>query len=115
MIAIVSVFPLGKGESMGALVAEAIEEADKSGLDYRLTAMGTILEGEWDTVFKLIKRMRDRVAKKSPRVYLTIAVDDRKDKPARRHLPAGQAGAGAGRIESKIKSVENALSKPLRK
>ena len=101
MIAIVSVFPFGKGESMGAIVAEAVDEADKSGLDYRLTAMGTIIEGEWDDVLKLIKRMRDRVAKRSPRVYLTIAIDDRKDKRRR--------------LESKLKSVENALSKSLRK
>lgn len=101
MIAIVSVFPFGKGESMSAIVAEAVDEADKSGLDYRLTAMGTILEGEWDEVFRTIKRMRDRVAKKSPRVYLTIAVDDRKDKRRR--------------LEAKTKSVENSLSKSLRK
>ena len=101
MIAMVSIFPFGKTESLGAIVAEAVDEADKSGLDYRLTAMGTIIEGEWDPVMKLIKRMRDRVAKKSPRVYLTIAIDDRKGKHRR--------------LEAKIKSVENVLSKSLRK
>ena len=101
MIAIVNIFPFGKGESLGAIVAEAVEEVDKSGLDYRLTAMGTIIEGEWDPVMRLIKRMRDRVAKKSPRVYLTIAIDDRKDKRRR--------------LEAKIKSVEHSLSKTLRK
>ena len=108
MIALVSVFPIGKGESLSTLVAQAVKEVDHSGLDYRLTAMGTIIEGEWEPVMKLIKRMRDCVAKQSPRVYLTIAIDDRKDKPAYRQ-------AGAGRLESKTLSIENALSKKLRK
>ena len=101
IIANVSLFPVGPGESLGKIVAEAVAEVDKSGLDYRLTAMGTIIEGEWNDVMKLIKRMRDRIAKKSARVYLTISIDDRGDKRRR--------------IEAKIKSVENALSKTLKK
>jgi uncharacterized protein (TIGR00106 family) len=101
MIALINFLPFGVGESLGAIVAEAVDEADKSGLDYRLTAMGTIVEGEWEPVMKLIKRMRDRVAKKAPRVYLTISIDDRKDKRRR--------------LEAKIKSVETRLSKSLRK
>ena len=101
MLANVSIFPLDKGVSLSAYVAEAVEEAQKSGLDYRLTAMGTILEGEWDEVMKVVKKMHDRLLKKSERIYLTISVDDRKDK--RRC------------IEAKVKSVENLLGKNLKK
>ena len=101
MLANISVFPLGKGASVGRYVAEAIEEVDKSGLDYRLTAMGTILEGEWDDIMKVLKKMRDRVLKSSERVYMSVVIDDRPDKRRR--------------MESKVKSVEAILGKSLKK
>ena len=101
MLANISVFPLGKGASVGRYVAEAIEEVDKSGLDYRLTAMGTILEGEWDDIMKVLKKMRDCVLKSSERVYMSVVIDDRPDKRRR--------------MESKVKSVEAILGKSLKK
>ncbi|MGH7198898.1 MAG: MTH1187 family thiamine-binding protein [Candidatus Omnitrophota bacterium] len=101
MLAIVSIFPLGKGESVGPYIAEALDEVDKSGLDYRLTAMGTIIEGDWDDVMKVVKKMRDRLRKKSDRVYLSMTIDDRADKRRR--------------IEAKVKSVEEILGRSLRK
>ncbi len=96
-----SVFPIGKGDSIRKYVAEAVEEVDKSGLDYRLTAMGTVVEGEWDEVMKLMKKIRDRVLKMSDRIYLSITIDDRKDKRRR--------------IEAKVKAVEALLGKSLKK
>lgn len=96
MIALVSILPIGKGASLSRHVAEAVDEARKSGLDYRLTAMGTLIEGEWDEVMALIKRMRARVVQKCPRVYVTIAIDDRK---------------GSRRIDAKVSRVERLLSR----
>jgi uncharacterized protein (TIGR00106 family) len=101
IVASVSIIPVGKGESAGAIVAEAVDEADKSGLDYRLTAMGTVVEGEWDAVMKLVKKMRDRVMKKAPRAWITVTIDDRNGKRSR--------------LEAKVKSVERRLAKSLRK
>ena len=46
-----SMSPLGKGESVGKYVARSLDIIDKSGVDYRLNPMGTVLEGEWDEVF----------------------------------------------------------------
>jgi uncharacterized protein YqgV (UPF0045/DUF77 family) len=40
-----SMTPVGKEESVGASVARCLEIVDASGLDYRLHAMGTTLEG----------------------------------------------------------------------
>jgi len=37
--------PLGKGESVGKYVARSLDIIDKSGVDYRLNPMGTVLEG----------------------------------------------------------------------
>jgi uncharacterized protein (TIGR00106 family) len=45
MIAEFDMVPVGVGTSVSAYVAEVIDRVDKSGLNYRLTPMGTILEG----------------------------------------------------------------------
>ncbi len=102
MLAQVSIFPLDKGESIGKFVAEAVNEIDKSGLDYRVTAMSTVVEGEWEPVMKVLKKMREKLLKHSKRVYMIISIDDRQ-------------GDRRRRIESKVKSVEQILGKSLRK
>ena len=43
-----SMTPLGQGESVSPYVARSLKIIDDSGLDYRLHAMGTIVEGEID-------------------------------------------------------------------
>lgn len=42
--------PLSKGESVSKYVARSLDIIDKSGLEYRLNPMGTVIEGEWDKV-----------------------------------------------------------------
>lgn len=39
-----SIFPLGHGERVGRYVSEVLRMIDASGIDYRLTPMGTIVE-----------------------------------------------------------------------
>ena len=46
--------PTGQGESMSAQVARILDVIDKSGVPYQLTPMGTILEGEWDDVMRVV-------------------------------------------------------------
>ena len=101
MLAIISVLPVGKGASLSKAVAAAVNEIDKSALDYRLTAMGTVLEGDWEDVMRVLKKVRDSALKNSDRVYLTVAIDDRKDRRRR--------------IEAKVRSVEEILGKKLKK
>jgi uncharacterized protein YqgV (UPF0045/DUF77 family) len=48
MLLELSVIPLGRGRSISADVADLVKIIDASGLDYRLTAAGTILEGSWE-------------------------------------------------------------------
>jgi len=45
MLLELSVIPLGRGRSISADLADLVKIIDASGLDYRLTAAGTILEG----------------------------------------------------------------------
>ncbi len=95
-----SMTPLGVGESVSKYVARSLEIIDKSGLDYRLNPMGTVIEGEWDEVFGIIKKCFQEMKKECNRISITIKVDYRKGKK--------------GRITSKVESVEKKLRKKLR-
>ena len=93
-----SVVPLGKGveDSLSGYVARCLKIVRDSGLAYQLTPMGTVLEGEWDEVFAVIKRCRDDLRRDFPRVLVTIRVDDREAPP--------------GRLKAKVQSVERKLA-----
>jgi uncharacterized protein (TIGR00106 family) len=93
--------PLDKGESISPWVARCLEIVDESGLEYRLNPMGTVLEGEWDQVFDVVKRCFTSMSDDCNRISVSIKVDYRKGK--------------RGAIESKIASVEKTLGKPLKK
>ena len=95
-----SMSPLGKGESVGTYVARSLDIIDKSGVPYRLNPMGTVLEGEWDEVFDVVKRCYERMKQDCNRISCTIKVDYRKG-----HV---------GRLEGKIASVEQKLRRPIK-
>ena len=54
-----SMTPLGKGESVSKYVARSLDIIDRSGLDYRLHAMGTIIEGEPAEVLAVLQQCLD--------------------------------------------------------
>ncbi|MCP9455489.1 MAG: MTH1187 family thiamine-binding protein [Nitrospira sp.] len=95
-----SMSPLGKGESVGKYVARSLDIIDKSGIPYRLNPMGTVLEGEWDDVFDVVRRCYERMKKDCNRISCTIKIDYRK----------GQRG----RLDSKVASIEKRLRRPIR-
>jgi len=78
MLANFTVIPVSEGESISHLVAKIIEEVDKSGLDYKLTSMGTQIEGDWDKVMAVVKKCHTLMMKHSRRVITTVTIDDRK-------------------------------------
>lgn len=77
MIAAFSVTPLGIGEDVGEVVAEAVRVVRESGLPNHTDAMFTSIEGEWDEVMGVIKRAVERVAAKAPRVSMVLKADIR--------------------------------------
>jgi len=95
-----SMSPLGKGESVGKYVARSLDIIDKSGVDYRLNPMGTVLEGEWDDVFHVVRRCYERMKRDCARISCTIKVDYRK--------------GHSGRLSSKVASVERHLKRRIR-
>lgn len=95
-----SMSPLGKGESVGKYVSRSLDIIDKSGVDYRLNPMGTVLEGNWDDVFTVVRQCFDRMRKDCNRISCTIKVDYRK--------------GHSGRLSNKVSSVEKHLKRKLR-
>ncbi len=95
-----SVFPVGAGESLSGQVKEIIEIIDSSGLSYRLGAMGTTVEGEWDEVMSVVKKCHYKLREKNRRVYLVMTVDDRE--------------GAESRLEGKIRSIEEKAGRKYR-
>ena len=77
MLCAFSITPLGAGESVSELVADAVRIVRESGLPNETNAMFTNVEGEWDEVMGLVKRCVDAVKTKAPRVSVVIKIDDR--------------------------------------
>jgi uncharacterized protein (TIGR00106 family) len=77
MIVDFSIAPVGKGESLSAHLAPVFEVIDASGLPHEHHAMGTNIEGEWDTVMALVKACRDRMLTQANRVSISLRIDDR--------------------------------------
>jgi uncharacterized protein (TIGR00106 family) len=95
-----NILPVGVGSSIGDKVAEVLKIVDASGLPYKVTPMGTVIEGEWDEVMKLIKACHTTIIKTEERVITSMTIDDR---PGRQN-----------RIEEKVKSIERRLGKSLK-
>jgi uncharacterized protein (TIGR00106 family) len=95
-----SMSPLGQRESVGAYVARSLEIVEQSGLDYRLHAMGTILEGEWDEVMNVVSQCYDAMRADCSRISCSIKIDARE--------------GSSGRLASKVQSVERLLGRSLK-
>jgi uncharacterized protein (TIGR00106 family) len=91
---------LGKGESVSKYVARSLDIIDKSGVPYRLNPMGTVLEGEWDEVFAVVRKCYEQMKQDCNRISCSIKVDYRK--------------GHSGRLESKVASVEKALKRSIK-
>ena len=84
MLLELSVVPLGRGRSISADVTDLVKIIDASGLDYRLTAAGTILEGTWDEVMAVAKKCHGAMRQKTERVITFMKVDDYGERWGRR-------------------------------
>ena len=96
-----TIIPLDKGMHFSKYVASMTDIIEKSGLPNKLTPMATVIEGEWDECLALVKACRDEIAKDSMRISVNISIDD--------HIGA------TGRLEGKIKSVEDKLGREVNK
>jgi len=90
-----SVTPLGIGEGVGEVCAEAVRVVRDSGLPNRTDAMFTTIEGDWDETMAVVKQVVEAVGARAPRVSLVLKADIR----------PGVTGA----LTAKVEAVERYL------
>jgi uncharacterized protein (TIGR00106 family) len=99
MIAVFTVVPHGK-EALSKDVSQVIDVVDRSGIDYQLTSMGTIIEGNPDDVWRLIRECHEKMRTLARRVSTHITIDDRE--------------GAEGSIKTKVDDIEQHLGRKLR-
>lgn len=94
-----AMFPTDKGSSVSEFVSKIVKMVSESGFDYKLTAMGTIVETETlEQALEIVKKSYNLLEKDTQRVYCSVNFDIQTNKPI-------------GRMEGKVKSVEEKLDK----
>lgn len=92
----ISLFPLDKGVSLSFWIGKAVEHIRNSGVEYRLSAMGTTYETDsTEQAFKIANELFEILLKDSDRVYCTIKIDCNKNK--------------VNALDAKVRSVEDKI------
>jgi len=97
VIADLCIIPLGAGISLGKYVAECERILTRAGLQTRLHAYGTNIEGDWDAVMAAIKECHEALhAMGVPRISCSLRIGTRIDR--------------IQTMEDKVRSVEEKLA-----
>jgi uncharacterized protein (TIGR00106 family) len=92
-----SIIPLGVGVSLSRYIAACERVITDAGLEPRLHAFGTNVEGDWDEVLAAVKRCHEVMHEMgAPRVSTTMRLGTRVDREQS--------------LADKVKSVESKLS-----
>jgi uncharacterized protein (TIGR00106 family) len=98
VIADLTVVPLGVGISLSKYVAACEKVLQEAGLETRLHAYGTNIEGEWDAVLAAVKRCHEVIHEMgAPRVSTTLRIGTRTDRDQK--------------MMDKVRSVEEKMAK----
>ena len=94
----ISVAPLGTATpGVSRYVAACVKIVAASGLVYQLTPMGTVIEGDIDEIFSVLRKMHEvPFGEGAERVSTLIKIDDRRDQ-------------GCHGLQGKVESVLNKL------
>ena len=92
--------PPDRGSGVSEYVARILDVIDRSGVPYQLTPMGTILEGDFDAVMKVVGDCFRALEPDCARIGMNLKMDYR--------------AGGESRLKSKIEAVEKRLGKKLR-
>lgn len=96
-VAEVTVIPLGTGDtSLSDYVADCQKVLEEEDVEYQLTPMGTVLEGNLEDIFRVVQKLHEVPFDSGAlRVSTTLTIDDRRDK--------------TGTIDQKLNSVREKL------
>jgi uncharacterized protein (TIGR00106 family) len=94
----ISVAPLGTASpGVSSYVAACVKIVAASGLVYQLTPMGTVIEGDIDEIFPVLRKMHEvPFGEGAERVSTLVKIDDRRDQ-------------GSHDLQGKVESVLNKL------
>jgi uncharacterized protein (TIGR00106 family) len=73
-----SIMPVSNNSKLSEAIAKAVKIIHESGLEYRLTPMGTLIKGDWNDVMKLVQKCHEAVRADYDRVMTQIKIDDSK-------------------------------------
>lgn len=75
------IIPIGVGVSLSKYVAECERILSDADVTYQLHANGTNVEGEWDTVFAVVKKCHETLHEMgAPRIQTVISAGTRNDR-----------------------------------
>ena len=97
--------PLGKGERAGSYVARFLEVVAASGLDYRLHALGTTLEGELREVLDVVRCRFEGLQADCDRISCSIKIDYHKG-------PGGRLDSKVQKVQELVVTVPSRLVRP---
>ncbi|MFI2810397.1 MULTISPECIES: MTH1187 family thiamine-binding protein [Microbulbifer] len=90
------VIPIGVGVSVGEYIAECQRVLEEAGLEHRMHAYGTNIEGDWDRVMAAVKLCHERIHRMgAPRISTSLKLGTRTDR--------------AQSLQDKLDSVESRL------
>ena len=80
-LADICIIPIGVGVSVSRQVVACQEIFNEAGLDSRMHAYGTNVEGEWDDVMAALKRCHQKIHQMgAPRISTSIRLGTRVDR-----------------------------------
>jgi uncharacterized protein (TIGR00106 family) len=95
-----AMFPTDKGESVSSYVSRIVDMIDKSGVSYRLTPMGTVIEcEEMSEALEIVKKAYECLEADCSRIYSSMNFDIRRDKK--------------NRLTGKIDSIQKSLGRSI--
>ena len=101
MVLELTIIPRGQGRSISGDIASVARIIEGSGLDYKMTAFGTLIEGTWDQLMELAKLCHFETRKENERVLTMMRLDD--------------YGERTGEIEGAVDRVEKKLGRPIKR
>lgn len=81
MLMELQIMPVGRGETTGDDIADLVGLIDESKLPYKVTGLGTLIEGSWEELMNIAKQCHKAIRMKTDRVLLIIKIEDYANHP----------------------------------
>ena len=92
MIAELSFTPLSGNDNTDAATAEAVKVVKASGLEYSVTPMSVVVQGEWNQVMDTARKCHEQSLASNDRIAFNIRLDD---------------GGNSASLADRVSAIEN--------